>query len=62
MQDVLRETATALQDQPLAAGLWRGCVAVLDRANPNLNDAPNPKASPTPKPQPTPTPTPNAYA
>ena len=31
MQDVLHEASDALQEAPLAAGLWRGCVAVLDR-------------------------------
>ena len=36
MQDVLRETAAALQDQPLAAGLWRGCVAVLPSYHPHV--------------------------
>eukprot|EP00964_Phaeocystis_antarctica_P054125 scaffold31794_cov68-Phaeocystis_antarctica.AAC.1 len=58
MQDVLRETATALQDQPLAAGLWRGCVAVLDRSNPNPNPNPPPPPPPPPPPQPQPQPQP----
>ena len=73
MQDVLRVTATALQDQPLAAGLWRGCVAVHRLTLPRLPPlplphapapTPNPKPKPKPKPDnpspcPTPSPTPN---